>query len=52
MDITCILDKKSIPIACAKCKSAYWNRGSTIVTMAEGGKFVEKENYKRSKTQN
>ena len=44
-------DKKSLPIACAKCKSAYWDRGSTVVTMAEGGKFIEKENYKRSKKQ-
>lgn len=38
-------DGKTIPIACAKCKSAYWNRAAsenTKVTMHEG-KAVRKE---------
>lgn len=36
-------DKKTIPLACAKCKSAYWDRGNTRFTMGPNGKIVEKE---------
>jgi predicted Zn-ribbon and HTH transcriptional regulator len=27
---------KNPPVACAKCKSPYWNRGNHRFTMAEG----------------
>ena len=31
------------PVACAKCKSAYWNRGNTRGTMGSNGQFLDNE---------
>jgi predicted Zn-ribbon and HTH transcriptional regulator len=38
-----IYTHKNPPIACSKCKSAYWNRERNTYFTMEGGQILDKE---------